>query len=143
MSHRFRVSLAFAAALLAGGCSSSTQGASAAAPTPAGAARSSLPTGVTPQMVALGDSLFKASSCRRCHGPDAKGTGNGDNLTDDTWSQIDGSYESIVQVITEGVPKEKVKLSTAQFGMRPRGGTQLTDDQIKSVAAYVYSISHH
>ena len=94
-------------------------------------------------MIALGDSLFKAGSCRRCHGPDGKGTGNGANLTDDTWSQIDGSYASIVKVITDGVPKDKVKLETAQFAMRARGGTSMTDDQIRNVAAYVYSISHH
>jgi mono/diheme cytochrome c family protein len=143
MPHHFasRGTLVLAAVLVVAACSSSTQGA-ASAPAPA-AAKSALPTGVTAQMVAVGDSLFKAGSCKRCHGPDAKGTGNGANLTDSTWTQISGSYPEIVQIITEGVPKEKVKLATAQFAMRPRGGSNLTDDQIKNIAAYVYSISHH
>ena len=101
-----------------------------------------LPAGVTVAMIAIGDSTFHASTCVRCHGADAKGRPNGPDLTDSQWAQITGTYPEIVQIITDGVPKEKVKLSTAQFGMRARGGANLTDDQIKNVAAYVYSISH-
>ena len=94
-------------------------------------------------MITQGDSLFHASSCVRCHGADAKGTPRGADLTDNVWSQISGTYPEIVQVITDGVPKEKIKLATATFPMRPRGGSNMTDDQIRAVAAYVYSLSHH
>ena len=93
-------------------------------------------------MVATGDSIFHKASCQRCHGMDAKGTPRGPDLTDSQWSQISGSYPEIVQIITTGVPKDKIKLATAQFAMNPRGGTNLSDEQIAQVAAYVYTLSH-
>ena len=39
--------------------------------------RSTLPPGFTARDVAVGDSLFNARSCRRCHGLGGKGTVNG------------------------------------------------------------------
>lgn len=49
-----------------------------------------------------------------------------------------------MQIVIHGVPKEKVKMN-APFNMRPRGGMTpaLTDEQVRQVAAYVYTISHH
>ena len=43
-----------------------------------------------------------------------------------------------------GVTKEEMKDQTRRFPMRARGGVQplLTDEQVKAVAAYVWSISH-
>ncbi len=73
---------------------------------------------------------------------DAKGGPRAPDLTDTKWSQITGTYPEIVQIVTDGVPAEKVKIAGA-FPMRPRGGTNLTDDQIRAVAGYVYSLSHH
>ncbi len=148
MPHRLlsRGSIIVATAVAIAACSSSnsqTSAASAPQPSASMSMASALPAGVTPQMIAQGDSAFHASTCVRCHGADAKGRPNGPDLTDTQWSQISGTYAEIVQTITDGVPKEKVKLSTAQFGMRARGGANLTDDQIKIIAAYVYSISHH
>jgi mono/diheme cytochrome c family protein len=103
-----------------------------------------LPEGVTAAMVTVGDSIFHKASCQRCHGMDAKGTERGPNLTDAQWAQISGTYPEIVRIITEGVPKEKVKMPGAPFAMRPRGGVNpaLTDDQVRQVAAYVFTISH-
>src|SRR5262245_32955291 len=67
-----------------------------------------LPSNVSEQTVALGDSIFHVRACRRCHGLDGKGTVNGPDLTDPTWLQISGTYESIVAIITSGVPMAKI-----------------------------------
>jgi mono/diheme cytochrome c family protein len=100
-----------------------------------------MPTGVTPTMLALGDSLFAAGSCQRCHGVAGVGGQNGPPLTTGPWLQADGTYEGIVQVITNGVPQNKLK-DSARRPMRGRGGPMnLTDEQVRSVAGYVYSIS--
>lgn len=127
-------------------CAGNSGSAPASAPAPAAAAAksaSALPDGVTPMMIAQGDSIFHNGSCKNCHGPDAKGSAKAPDLTDNTWAQISGTYPEIVQIVTTGVPKDKIKMAGAQFGMNARGGRPpLTDDQIKSVAAYVYSLSH-
>lgn len=141
-----RLVVASAVGVFVAGCSHNgapeTASAPAAAPAMAVAAAPKLPPGVTSQMVAQGDSIFHTGSCQRCHGMDAKGTARAPNLTDDTWSQITGTYDEIVKIVTTGVPKAQIKMAGAQFAMNPRGGTNLTDDQIKSVAAYVYTLSH-
>lgn len=124
------------------GCAAQTSSTSASAPTPSASASRSLPGGVTLAMVAMGDSIFKKGSCQRCHGMDGKGNERGPNLTDGEWAQIGGSFAEIVNIVTAGVPKEKVKMPNAPFGMRPRGGTNLTDDQVRQVSAYVFSLSH-
>ena len=124
------------------GVSTTSTGSEPAAAAKAQAAPA-LPAGVTTAMVATGDSIFHNASCQRCHGMDAKGTNRAPNLTDNTWSQISGTYEEIVKIVTTGVPKAQIKMAGAPFGMNPRGGTNLTDDQIKQVAAYVYTLSHH
>jgi mono/diheme cytochrome c family protein len=97
-------------------------------------------------MIALGDSIFHAASCQRCHGPDAKGRQNGPNLTGPTFLHIKGtgSYNDFLNIIMAGVPADSIKDSTHRLPMRARGGgqTPLTDDQVKAVAAYVYSLSH-
>ena len=147
--------LAAAAAL--GACSSGTSSTSSApapatapstAPASSAAARPSaggMPAGVTAAMVAEGDSLFHARSCRNCHGPDAKGRTNGPDLTSGKFLHVNGSYEDFVRIITSGVPAEQIKDKTHTLAMNPRGGGRpplLTDDQIKAVAAYVYSLNH-
>lgn len=104
------------------------------------AATGELPPGVTPEMVAQGQQIFGSTGlCFSCHGPDAKGQpGLGPNLTDGQWLNIDGSYDAIVNLINTGVPQPK----EASSPMPPKGGAQLTDEQVRAVAAYVYSISH-
>ena len=102
-----------------------------------------MPAGVTTASIAEGKTLFEAttSNCGRCHGVDAKGTTRGPNLSDSTWSQIDGSYSEIVRIINEGVPSAKVK-PPYQLMMRAKGGAALTDAQVNSIAAYIWSLSH-
>jgi mono/diheme cytochrome c family protein len=150
MSHSFArpsVLLIVSAALAA--CSSGTKSASTA-PSPAQtgaatkAANSGLPAGVTTAMIAEGDSLFHKASCVRCHGADASGAQNGPSLKGPTFLHVNGSYEDYVRVITSGVPADSIKDKSHRFAMRPKGGgqTPLTDDQVRAVAAYVYSLSH-
>jgi len=112
----------------------------------AGAARAqakpeALPPGVTAQMVREGETLFKgAGLCSACHGQDGKGIPNlGTNLADAQWVQSKGSYDEIVRQITTGVAADK---STTGVVMPPKGGTSITDAQVKAIAAYVWSLSH-
>ena len=99
---------------------------------------------MTTAMIAEGDSIFHAAGCVRCHGADAKGAQNGPNLTGPTFLHVNGTYDDFVRIITSGVPADSIKDSAHRFPMRARGGGQhpLTDDQVKAVAAYVYSLSH-
>ena len=79
-----------------------------------------------------------SGTCSACHGQDAKGTAVAPDLTDSQWLNGDGSYQFIVTTVTNGVPKPKEHPAP----MPPKGGAQLTDDQVKAVAAFVYSLSH-
>jgi mono/diheme cytochrome c family protein len=98
--------------------------------------------GGSPELVALGDSIFHGQvgggTCTVCHGQDAKGTPVGPNLTDGEWLHSDGSLEGITKTIMNGVPQPK----NAPAPMPPKGGAVLSDDQVKAVAAYAYSLSH-
>ena len=99
-----------------------------------------LPEGVTPAMVEEGKGIYGgAGICMSCHGANGEGIPNlGANLTDDEWLHIDGSYESIVQNILEGVTAQQ---SSSGVPMPAKGGTAITDDQVNAVAAYVWTLS--
>lgn len=97
---------------------------------------------MTSAMVALGDSVFHGraggGACFVCHGQDAKGTpGLAPNLTEGKWLHGDGSYQFLLNLIERGVadPKE------GSAPMPPMGGARFTSDQLRAVAAYVYSVS--
>ena len=101
------------------------------------------PAGATPQMLALGDSIFHGQAagglCFTCHGMDLKGGPLAPPLVaPKKWLTGDGSYNFIVQRVTQGMPNQQPPYPGP---MLPRGGAQLTDAQINAVAAYVYSIS--
>lgn len=94
---------------------------------------------VTPEAIAKGDSIFHGpGNCYACHGANAQGL-VGPNLTDAEWIHGDGSYDFIVATVTKGIPKEESKSGIV---MPPKGGSTITDDQVKQVAAYVYSLGH-
>ena len=98
---------------------------------------------VTPATVALGDSIFHGKvgggTCITCHQANAKGIpGLAPDLTDKTWLHGDGSLAAIIATIEKGVPEPKQAASP----MLPKGGVNLTSEQIRAVAAYVYSLSH-
>ena len=97
------------------------------------------PAAVTAAAITLGDSLFHSKgNCYACHGANAQGA-VGPNLTDAEWIHSDGSYDAIVKQITTGVTAEESK---SKIPMPPKGGSTITDDEVKAVAAYVYSLSH-
>ncbi len=101
--------------------------------------KTAAPAGVTPAAIAQGDSIFhKDGLCYACHGSKAEGA-VGPNLTDGEWLHGDGSYDFLVATITSGVPADKAKKG---IPMPPKGGSSITDEQVKAVAAYVYSLSH-
>lgn len=144
------IGLSAACILLACGGSPRTQAAAAPSPaaTPAEMAAPAgpmLPPGVTARMVAVGDSLFSApKSCNGCHGMGGVKGRNGPTLTTGAFDHIDGSYESIVHIVTVGITKKEIQHPDAhRFPMRPRGGHDYTDEQIRDIAAYVWTLSNH
>jgi mono/diheme cytochrome c family protein len=99
------------------------------------------PPGATAEQVSLGDRIFhgeaSGGTCAGCHGSDGRGTPVGATLTEGPWLWSDGSFAGITKTVTEGVPQPK-KVGGA---MPPLGGSKLTPDDVKAVAAYVYTIS--
>jgi mono/diheme cytochrome c family protein len=102
------------------------------------------PPALRASLVTRGDSLFHSRACFRCHGPDAKGTNNGPSLLGPTFLHVNGGYSDFVRIITSGVPTDSIKDKSHRLNMQPRGGNQnpLGDEDIRAVAAYVYSLSH-
>jgi mono/diheme cytochrome c family protein len=94
-------------------------------------------------MVLLGDRIYHGqvggAACTGCHGVGGAGTPLGPDLTDSQWLWSDGSYRGISSTISAGVMQPKQYRSP----MPPKGGAQLTDDQVSAVAAYVWGLSHH
>ncbi len=99
-----------------------------------------LPEGVTAAMIEEGEAIYAgAGICMSCHGATGEGIPNlGANLTDDEWLHTDGSYESIVENIMKGVTSQE---SSSGVPMPAKGGAAITDDQVKAVAAYVWTLS--
>lgn len=113
--------------------------AKATPPASSSAAESPAASGVTPELIAQGDKVFHGpGNCYACHGANAQGA-VGPNLTDAEWIHSKGSFEEIVAQVTAGVPKEKSK---SGIPMPPKGGGTISDDDVKAVAAYVFSLSH-
>jgi glucose/arabinose dehydrogenase/mono/diheme cytochrome c family protein len=113
----------------------------------AGAATASngpVPPGTTRQRVVLGKRIYLgqigAASCTGCHGENAEGTPLGPPLAgkNKKWLWSDGSYDGIAKTITDGVAQPEDYRSP----MPPMGGAQLTPDQVRAVAAYIWSLSH-
>jgi cbb3-type cytochrome c oxidase subunit III len=126
MDYRTRLGLLVALAALVGNGQAAAQ-------------ENAAPAGVTPAAIAKGDSIFhKTGLCYACHGSSAEGA-VGPNLTDGEWLHGDGSYDMIVATVTSGVPAAKAKKGIA---MPPKGGSSISEEEVKAVAAYVYSLSH-
>ena len=124
MNRLLRATFALGALLVIGSVSAEAQG---------------LPEGVTQAMVDKGNEIFhKQGLCYACHGQDAKGL-VGPNLTDDVWLHSKGTFDEIVKQVAIGVTKEQSKSGVP---MPAKGGSSITDDEVKAVAAYVYSLSH-
>lgn len=88
--------------------------------------------------VAVGRALFRgAANCTGCHGAEGRGSESGPDLTDAAWLHGDGSYRMISQLILHGVTRYE---STGGKPMPMRGWAPVNDDEVRAVAAYVWSI---
>jgi mono/diheme cytochrome c family protein len=99
-----------------------------------------LPRGMTLDLIREGDALFRGKGgCTTCHGPDgggmpASGSGitAGLNFVPNEWGPIDS-------LIKTGVPEPATRTPIL---MPPRGAaSNLTDDESRRIAAYVWAIS--
>jgi mono/diheme cytochrome c family protein len=92
------------------------------------------PPGATHEQVALGDRIFHGEAaggrCSKCHGADAKGTGNGNDLTLGMWVWGDGSLRAIKGTILHNM------------SVAPGMDGELTPADVDAVAAYVWAIGH-
>jgi cytochrome c oxidase cbb3-type subunit 3 len=105
-------------------------------------AQDGFPEGVTEAMVKDGQAIFLgAGLCAVCHGMDGSGA-IGPDLTDGEWLIGRGTYPELIEQITKGVSMEEATNSMGLI-MPARGGSAITDDQVKTVAAYVWSLSHN
>jgi glucose/arabinose dehydrogenase len=101
-----------------------------------------IPPGGSPDQVALGDAIFHgragSGTCSGCHGGAGTGSSVGSDLTSGKWLWGDGSVESIIRTIDDGVPKPKEHTGA----MPPKGGAELTTAQVTAVADYVWALAH-
>ena len=93
-------------------------------------------------MISTGDSLFNNGSCTRCHATGATGGPRAPDLTDTEWVQSDGSLEGIRRTIFWGVERDEFADPDRPFEMNPQGGMSVSWDEIRAVAAYVWSLSN-
>lgn len=96
-----------------------------------------LPQGVTQAMVDEGQDKF-GTVCSACHGQGGTGSPTAPALNDAAWLNISGQYPEIVTIINNGVatPKQYPGM------MPPKGGGSFTDAEVRSIAAYVFALSH-
>lgn len=99
-----------------------------------------LPEGVSDAMVEQGRRIYLGDGfCYTCHGRDGRGVANlGASLTDGDWAHTDGSYQGLVDRIRQGVPADE---SPSGVPMPPTGGSGLSPEQVRAVAAYVWTLS--
>jgi len=108
------------------------------APAPAAAMDMDYPEGVTAEMVTQGEAVFTgAGICFTCHMPGGVGGPLAPNLTDGEWINTDGSFDGIVATVTTGVPEPEQHTGI----MLPKGGTAISDEDVRAVAAYVWTLS--
>lgn len=109
---------------------------------PEAVAAQELPPGVTAETVERGRQLYLGDGfCHTCHGRDGRGLPDlGAGLTGGDWSYSDGSLEGLAEVIREGVLAET---SSTGIPMPPRGGARLSPEEVRALAAYVWSLSRN
>ena len=99
-----------------------------------------LPRGVTLDMIRQGDELFRGKAgCITCHGPDGGGMpASGSGITAGL-NFVPTQVAAIDSLIKTGIPEAATRTPVA---MPPRGAaSNLTDDETRRLAAYVWAIS--
>lgn len=89
---------------------------------------------------ALGGQLF-GDNCAACHGSEGEGRLNYPDLTDEDWLWGSNRPEFIEQTLRVGINAEHPESRFAQMPAFGRDG-MLGRDEVRSVAAYVYSLSN-
>lgn len=98
------------------------------------------PPGVNDSSITRGRSLFHGSAnCAACHGDEARGTDEGPPLTGGLWLHGPGTYGWLVEQIKRGIPAHHT-LSGKPMPMR--GWANMPDEDVRAVAAYIWSITH-
>jgi mono/diheme cytochrome c family protein len=99
---------------------------------------------VTPERIAEGKQLYQTGSCIQCHAQNGDGGTRGPPLSDRQWLHSNGSFASIASIIREGVNLADMMDGSYRQPMPSRGGDRmnLTDAQVLSIAAYVYSLTN-
>lgn len=98
------------------------------------------PIQVTDSAVARGQEVFHGTgNCSACHGVAGVGTDSGPPLAQGVWLHGPDSYEGILERVVHGIPRS---YSTRDIAMPMRGWNDLSDAQVRDVAAYVWWISH-
>jgi mono/diheme cytochrome c family protein len=98
-----------------------------------------LPPGVSTEAGEKGRDVYERT-CVMCHGEQGEGTRLGPSLTDAEWlGGRTGSFEEIASVVRDGAVPDSTRYPAP---MHPRGDGSLTEDEVRSVAAYTYSIAH-
>ena len=97
-----------------------------------------LAPGVTQSEFDQGREVFTGvGGCQACHGPSAGGGPLAPNLSDSEWLHVSGpNVDEIEALVRAGVPNPV----SHPAPMPPMGGANLTDQQVRAVAAYVASI---
>lgn len=99
----------------------------------------SYPAGVTEAVIAEGKKIYGGRGlCYLCHGAVPEG-GIGPDLSDSDWIWSEGRYEEIATQVFTGTTREASKSGVA---MPPRGGSHISDDEVRAVAAYIWAVSH-
>ncbi len=99
-----------------------------------------LAKGVTLDMIRQGDSLYHGKAgCVACHGPDGGGMpASGSGITAGL-NFVPAELSAIDSLIKVGIPEPTTRTPVA---MPPRGAaSNLTDEETRQVAAYVWAIS--
>jgi mono/diheme cytochrome c family protein len=95
---------------------------------------------VSDSAVARGREVFHGSAnCSACHGVEGAGTDEGPPLTGALWLHGPGTYEWLAEQIRLGIPAHH---TLSGHAMPMRGWSMMSDDDVRAVAAYVWSITH-
>lgn len=99
-----------------------------------------LPKGMTIRDIVGGDSVFHGKGhCFVCHGPEAAGQPAAGDAISVGLTFVQADWMQIDSLVTAGIPDA---ITRSPIRMPQRGGrSDLTPDEIKRVAAYVWAIS--
>jgi mono/diheme cytochrome c family protein len=99
-----------------------------------------LPAGMTLDLIRAGDSLFHGKgNCFACHGADATGLPDAGSALTVGLNFVPTEWRPIDSLIGVGIPDA---ITRSAIRMPPRGGkSDLTPDETRAIAAYVWAIS--